>query len=326
MTIPWEAISDTLLAWVEKSTGLTTVWREEERPFHKQPGIALLHIISTRSRGVDDIRRSDNEAEAPEPNCETQLSGVREFTLSIQVETQSQKPGKAARCYLESARTCLRLPSVLGKLQGQGVALIETLPTVLLDHNVDEHMASRANMDIRFAVADCKDDDAVQSIEKVLVSTVFRTDPCGAPLPVPPNVEDLEIEMPTTCPCCDAPLGGGSDLVFLANGVINVLPLMTPIDGGRSVFTDVAIDKVRLTQILDGAAGDTVAELYRCRGGVVTSLGTVTLAQGGGLFSSAEFSPASALRPLLEDDVLYFEFNEFQTGAPTNAFVEVTFS
>jgi hypothetical protein len=195
MSILWQDIADSLQRWVEDATGLRTVWREEERPFTKSlrdKAIAMLHIVSTRSRGVDDIRGVDNLDAAPASNIDTTLCGMREFTLSVQVESFSQKPNDAARCFLEEARTRLRLPSVLGKLQSNGLALIETMPTVLLDRIVDDHMISRANMDVRFSVAENQVDEPIQSIESTLVSSSLKA-PDGTLLPTPPNLLDKEM-------------------------------------------------------------------------------------------------------------------------------------
>ena len=196
MTIAWQNIADAGQGWVAEATLLKTVWREEERPFAKSlnaKAIATLHIVTTRSRGIDDVRGVNNLAAAPASNIDITVCGMREFTLAVQVESFSQKPNDAARVFLEAARTCIRLPSVRAELQAVGIALIEALPTVLLDSVVDDRMLSRANMDVRFSVADSKSDPIpVQSIESVLISSSIKG-PDGNVLPTPPNVLNKEI-------------------------------------------------------------------------------------------------------------------------------------
>lgn len=84
--------------------------------------------------------------------------------------------------------------------------------------------------------------------------------------------------------------------------------------GTREVNADLFVQTMRIRQIIDGAAGATTVEVFRIRSGVATSLGTITLNQGGGANAAAVTVPASAaLRNLQPGDVVTAQFNARQT-------------
>jgi hypothetical protein len=121
-------------------------------------------------------------------------------------------------------------------------------------------------------------------------------------------------------------------IFFLANGLLTgfvdgvagTFTAAAMVDGLREISRFSLIDTVRMTQVIDGTAGTTTMELFRRRAAVNTSLGTVSLASGGGAFASATFTPASvALRTLLIGDILVAQFNARQTGTAANVTIEI---
>src|SRR5678816_1558878 len=80
--------------------------------------------------------------------------------------------------------------------------------------------------------------------------------------------------------------------------------------GTREVNADLFIQTMRLRQVVDGAAGTTQVEVFRTRSGTPTSLGTISIASGGGTFVSASTVPASAaLRNLQPGDFVSVQAN-----------------
>lgn len=109
-------------------------------------------------------------------------------------------------------------------------------------------------------------------------------------------------------------------------GVVGTFTLAAVLDGLRHVDVNLRIDVVRFTQLVDGSAGSTTVELYRRRAGVNTLLATVTIAFGGGNYSTKTVVPASeALRELQIGDLLIAQFTSAQEGA-SDGTLQVSFT
>jgi len=103
-----------------------------------------------------------------------------------------------------------------------------------------------------------------------------------------------------------------------ADGVAGTFTVAGSFDGMREITRTGLWDTFRLRQLVDGTAGTTSVELFRRRGGVLTSLGIVSRLFGGGAFAEASLTPASAaLRALSIGDVLVVQFTARQTNGET---------
>lgn len=122
--------------------------------------------------------------------------------------------------------------------------------------------------------------------------------------------------------------------VFNANGLLSAFTNAAApgtfdssamIDGSREIWNaNQFIQTMRLRQVVDGGAGTTTVEVFRRRSGVLTSLGTISLAAGGGAFDVASTVPASAaLQTLQVADVLVCQFNARQTTTAANVTIEI---
>jgi hypothetical protein len=122
-------------------------------------------------------------------------------------------------------------------------------------------------------------------------------------------------------------------IFFLANGLLTgfvnaaapgTFDSAAMVDGLREISRFSLIDTIRMTQVVDGGAGTTTMEIFRRRAAVNTSLGTVSIVQGGGVFASATLTPASvALRTLLVGDTLVAQFTARQTTTAANVTLEI---
>jgi hypothetical protein len=114
-------------------------------------------------------------------------------------------------------------------------------------------------------------------------------------------------------------------LSAFADGVAGTFTSAAMIDGSREVWNaDQFIQTMRWRQVDDGGGGTTAVEVFRRRAGVLTSLGVISLASGGGAFASAATVPATvALQTLLIGDVLVCQFNTRQTTTAANGTVEI---
>jgi hypothetical protein len=172
------------------SGGLKVSWEEEPRSMVTAPRV-LLNLISTGAIGVDEQRPEFDDPFFP-GDLTARVVGLRPFTLSIQVEnSQTQKPTGKAQLFLERIRTRLRFPSAHEALKAAGIALVSLGPTVLLDHDYDDHRVSRASMDAFMTTSvDEKDDSAALGFIETIEVTSEVEDPGGTVLPTPPNLDE----------------------------------------------------------------------------------------------------------------------------------------
>jgi len=113
----------------------------------------------------------------------------------------------------------------------------------------------------------------------------------------------------------------GGLLSALALGVSGTLTAAAVANFGVNTSNcDRFIQTMRLTQTVDGSSATTTAEVFRTRSGVTTSLGTISLASGGGTNANNSTVPASsALRNVQVGDVLSAQVNAIQGGAGAQA-------
>jgi hypothetical protein len=176
-----ESQSEAVRGWFAGASGLKAIWENDKRPFMATGRFVTLHVLTVASVGVDETRYVWN---ATTEKLEPVQCGYRTITVTVHVESQDQTPEKAARWYLELIRTKLRTPAALATFAAQGLALIETLPSINLDALVEDRWLSRARLDIRFgmAVEYAAVDEAVEHIAQVEVSSeIDNVD--GTPLP-----------------------------------------------------------------------------------------------------------------------------------------------
>lgn len=110
-----------------------------------------------------------------------------------------------------------------------------------------------------------------------------------------------------------------------SDGVAGTFTAAAMIDGSEEVWNaEQFIQTMRLRQIVDGGAGTTTVEIFRRRAGANTSLGTISLAAGGGVFATASTIPATAaLQTLQVGDVLVCQFTARQTTTAADVTIEV---
>lgn len=142
-----------LIAIAQTITGLATVeWLEQKRPFTNPAtgAIALLSFGPTIGVGRDEIR-SEYDGDNDGAEFTDTAVGVRRLPWRIRVDSYEQQDDLTAWTYLENARLRLRWPSVVDALIAANVALVETRDVQDLQVPEDEHVVSRASLDIILA-------------------------------------------------------------------------------------------------------------------------------------------------------------------------------
>lgn len=161
MTIDFATHQTAIETWVGDQLGIPVSWQAEQQLFQTKPR-ARLNIISVSDLGVDQVRWAyDSEAVAGEELVPA-VTGLRNLTLSVLVESRSQTASGAARYYLEKLRTSIRKPSVMDALHTAGLAL-QTIESIqVLDEEIDGRLESRASLDFLFGVA-VEESDATEA-------------------------------------------------------------------------------------------------------------------------------------------------------------------
>jgi hypothetical protein len=158
----WATIRPVLKSLVAELSGLTAHWEDQKRPFVPSAirALALLSVSPVTPVGVDDIV-IDYDADRTEGQeiCDNVL-GVRNFTLSVKVESYEQGDALAAVNYLENLRNRLKRRSTGAALRAVGVAIRGTEPSRDLSALRDDRWTSIAVLDIRLRMAVSETDAA----------------------------------------------------------------------------------------------------------------------------------------------------------------------
>ena len=175
--VDFQGAADALVAWVERTTGLVVEQYNDPRPFvdPEKMAAAYLSILGIERLGVDETRVG------PGTGLLAEQVGQRVMTVQLRVESLIQRLNESAHFYLENARTGLRLAPVKQILQDAGLSIVDTLPSVNLDLDMDDRMRSVSAFDVRFGLASHLFDVAVDSIETVKLKSQTLDGPDGQP-------------------------------------------------------------------------------------------------------------------------------------------------
>lgn len=186
----WE---DNIQRLLEKISELTTVWRDQGRPFTDEPGICLLKVTNDVNVGIDETRIVLNTGEvtsSPPIEIEPTQVGLRIVTLQIQIETYDQDATQRPLFFLKRIRSRLRRPSTLLAFKEIDTSLINTLPISSVNRTIDGRAYSLAIMDIRLHTIDVEPDQPFGRIDKIAIQPTV-TDDGGNLVTVAPFTIDL---------------------------------------------------------------------------------------------------------------------------------------
>lgn len=146
----WLTLQGFIRNWFVEATGLpaeVVAWADQNRERDKYP-YATLNLIMDTARGSDEL------AYEYDPDSETLVEhayGIREFTVSLKVETLSQHPTQNARFYLTKARNSLSHSAAYDSFSDAGLAIIDLDATKQFDTRHALGMTSVCVMDLRLA-------------------------------------------------------------------------------------------------------------------------------------------------------------------------------
>lgn len=182
--INFEEVEKALLGWWE-TIGIQTVVENEEQPYvdDVQGAICRINIPVIRRTGHDEVRFEEQDPVQDPPLCDVTINGLRVLNVSCMIDSYSQSANEHARFYAEQGRTNLRIRGVRNLLLGAGLALIETLPILNAPFDQEDHIVSRAVLDLTFGIAVCVPDEPIDTIGSLaLESNLLHAD--GSPAAV----------------------------------------------------------------------------------------------------------------------------------------------
>ncbi len=150
MTVPWSAIQDAISLFVQ-STGVVdadhVLWDREAAKLVLHESSVELRISGERAVGYDDVEEVESSPGVYSPR----ITGLREFTLSIQFRARTPVDAYAARNSLETIRASFYHPARRQVLTQAGVSFLETEMLETRDVSFGGRWEQIAVLDVRMA-------------------------------------------------------------------------------------------------------------------------------------------------------------------------------
>lgn len=156
--IDWRTIENALHTWFSSTTGLETIWSNQDAPQPEYP-YATLNIVAgpTRVSPHDESRTlSEDLSGVTNVGQEIELGFMspRMFTVGCQIHVgppADSDPDCDARAFMSSAEAQLNLPSIQAGFKAANIAFVRTNNVNTLDLVVNGEFISRVTMDVEFA-------------------------------------------------------------------------------------------------------------------------------------------------------------------------------
>lgn len=182
----WPLIRTTLQSAVVAMTGIApalVVWRGTLAEKSIVVGTKIV-LTANAIKSVGEEENLYEESAVPNQNeLESTIVGQRQFTWSVQVETQNQPEG-TARVLIDRIRIRLRRPSIGAMLGRASVAVAYALATTENDYLASGREISVATMDLLMNANDVDRDDTLGSgdwIGQVLIESDTIDEAPGEP-------------------------------------------------------------------------------------------------------------------------------------------------
>lgn len=148
----WKVVEDTIKSVIVSITELKTAgavaWEGQSDASTSRPSPRVdLNISGHLAYGDDEVRYEEPTTAGQERKVT--ICGQRSFTLSVKIESFSQKPETSARHYMDRLRTRLWREGVCAQLRSVGLAMSDILSVVEQEFIKDNRRSSYIVMDIR---------------------------------------------------------------------------------------------------------------------------------------------------------------------------------
>lgn len=154
--IDWPTVRKAIHDWFSGSTGLTSIWEDQEAPRPEFP-YGSMKVISgpTKLFGADEHRYTYDGNQQAGDEIGIEVAGLRQMTVTVQafLPRLGAAGDAGAEDYLSRAQVALGMPSYLASLQAAGLSVIEEMAPRNLSGIDSGTWIAKAAMDIRFGLA-----------------------------------------------------------------------------------------------------------------------------------------------------------------------------
>lgn len=155
--IDWGALEDAILFWLESSTGVQWIWRNQAAPQPAYPYGSVGRLGGVAPIAVrDEVRLQLDDADPPQPTGELKIVGQRDFVASCQLHVGppgDTEPACHAFALMSAAVADLATEPRKDAFREVGLAIRERGQPTELDIEIGGQWISRAQVDVRFGVA-----------------------------------------------------------------------------------------------------------------------------------------------------------------------------
>lgn len=154
--IDWPTVRKAIHDWFSGSTGLTSIWEDQEAPRPAFP-YGSMKVISgpTKLFGADEHRYTYDGNQQAGEEIGIEVAGLRQMTVTVQafLPRLGAAGDAGAEDDLSRAQVALGMPSYLASLQAAGLSVIEEMAPRNLSGIDSGTWIAKAAMDIRFGLA-----------------------------------------------------------------------------------------------------------------------------------------------------------------------------
>lgn len=153
MNIDWSPIQAVIASWVRYVCGLPeeqVLWSDQDQPQGKRPYVSMKFFGGLSSNYNDStLYEQDLDAE-PGEELTAKAFGQRQFTVQIDVITDSVKPGEHALAFASALESSLNLSDVLEPMTAVDLAVVTTNEIQNLTELEGGKRQSRAVLEVVF--------------------------------------------------------------------------------------------------------------------------------------------------------------------------------
>lgn len=119
----WDDVGDAIQAAIARSSGVTTVWKHQDRNAPALPYVAI-SLGTVITLGIDDLQKTFDDTRPRGMEVKAEVRGVREVPLEIECFTTEAVSGRSGSALALCSRTVtgLVLPSVREIMAAQNVS------------------------------------------------------------------------------------------------------------------------------------------------------------------------------------------------------------
>lgn len=148
----WTQIEDALTAWVRTASGLAdgkVIFAEQDVPEPALPYVTV-RIGPVLPVGQDELSTTTDLGRAAGQEIEMKVTGVREFSVSIQSHTDQTTGAGTSRETLAKIQTSLKLPTVRDGLNAVGLSPFDIGQIQNVSLLVQTKFEHRSILEVRF--------------------------------------------------------------------------------------------------------------------------------------------------------------------------------